>query len=524
MPPKSSKTMNTTTTTTINPASYRVDSIAKFVEIQKILVKREMGLQRRGVALLGLGVTAMRTGLGGSTLLDLEPTQPTSTFPPNRFKVGDIVTLEVGGKKTDEVVATGVVARMRDAVMTVAVKEDVPDAVVNGGGRFRVTQMGNEVTYKSVDGMRDPTFESTDSTFTAFDVNLNPSQIEAVKMTLCASDVALIHGPPGTGKTQTVVEVIPTACGERGAGACVWTVEHSCRLSKCRLDIARIGHPARVKKEVLGSCLGSEDVRTDLDRAHLTVQKAKGRGKASAKPTPKSKPYATKYYLSFPPQSRTNGRVHHHSKRPGRAVNIERAASMKLKHEMFDTVVIDEEVKLLKRNVGSPLLKAKKVILAGDHKQLPRVFPSPSDLPSVNTTDETVAPLLLINTSEAGLMEDAEGDDEKDFGGESFVESPYGSADSIVEGVVEGGLPGLEIGTVDSFQGGEREAIILSLVRSNDKNEIGFLQDSRRLNVAITRARRHLCVIANVECMTRNPFLKGLFEYMEEHGDVEYAE
>lgn len=77
--------------------------------------------------------------------------------------------------------------------------------------------------------------------------------------------------------------------------------------------------------------------------------------------------------------------------------------------------------------------------------------------------------------------------------------------------------PGIEINTVDGFQGREKEAIIISMVRSNETGEIGFLADERRMNVAITRARRHVTIVCNSETVSRNPFLKRLVSYMEEY-------
>ncbi|KAJ2352747.1 hypothetical protein GGH92_001084, partial [Coemansia sp. RSA 2673] len=82
----------------------------------------------------------------------------------------------------------------------------------------------------------------------------------------------------------------------------------------------------------------------------------------------------------------------------------------------------------------------------------------------------------------------------------------------------------VEIGSVDGFQGLEKEAVILSMVRSNDAKEIGFLSDYRRINVAITRARRHLCVIADSETVSvRDPFLKALFKHLEQTADLRYS-
>jgi superfamily I DNA and/or RNA helicase len=80
-------------------------------------------------------------------------------------------------------------------------------------------------------------------------------------------------------------------------------------------------------------------------------------------------------------------------------------------------------------------------------------------------------------------------------------------------------LAEVEISTVDGFQGREKEAIIISMVRSNEKHEVGFLSDNRRMNVAVTRARRQCCIVCNTETVGANCFLKRLVDHFEEHGE-----
>ena len=83
--------------------------------------------------------------------------------------------------------------------------------------------------------------------------------------------------------------------------------------------------------------------------------------------------------------------------------------------------------------------------------------------------------------------------------------------------------PGLEVRTVDGFQGREKEAVILTLVRSNPAHTVGFLAERRRINVAVTRARRHLCVIGDAETISTDPFMKGFIEYLQAHADIRVA-
>ena len=84
-------------------------------------------------------------------------------------------------------------------------------------------------------------------------------------------------------------------------------------------------------------------------------------------------------------------------------------------------------------------------------------------------------------------------------------------------------LKSLEISTVDGFQGREKEAIIISTVRSNSSREVGFLSDSRRMNVAVTRARKHCCLIIDSDTASADPFLADLIEYFESHGHLATA-
>ncbi|KAJ3217392.1 hypothetical protein HDU67_007975 [Dinochytrium kinnereticum] len=537
-----------------------------------------------------------------------------------------------GGEVTFETGVEGVVARVREGCLTVAVWEEVPEEV--WGGRVRVLLRGGEVTYRrmldaltdlerryatttppshvtALLGMSDPGFETIvrgcegEEGVMILDGSLNVSQVRAVEFAVGAREVAVIH--------DTLVE----------------------RLSKHRLNLARLGHPARVKREVIDHALEVRvrssdegklvaDVRTDLDRALAAVQKAKGRDK-------RREAYAEVKALRGELRTRERTVVQTIVRNTQVVLcTLSGAASTKLRNEVFDTVVIDEASQAIEAECWIALVKARKVILAGDHRQLPPTvksgnsdttktgkkkknppadhpltleltlfdrllamygdsikrllnvqyrmhemimrYPSTAmyqgsliafesvkghllqDLPGVKSTDETSTPILLINTSDSGMSEAPEADDEdskRDFGAESLLNrgeadlaarhvkrlieagvtpssiaiiSPYSAQVRLLRSLLREEFPELEIGTVDSFQGAEREAIVLSLVRSNDKNEIGFLQDSRRLNVAVTRARRHLAVVADVNCMTRNPFLKGLFTFMEEHGDVQFTD
>lgn len=102
--------------------------------------------------------------------------------------------------------------------------------------------------------------------------------------------------------------------------------------------------------------------------------------------------------------------------------------------------------------------------------------------------------------------------------------TPYQAQVTLLVSLLRPIHPDLEIGTVDGMQGREKEAIILSLVRSNDKREVGFLKEKRRLNVAMTRPRRHLCVIGDSSTVEKgSTYLKSWMSWLENNADVRYA-
>lgn len=167
------------------------------------------------------------------------------------------------------------------------------------------------------------------------------------------------------------------------------------------------------------------------------------------------------------------------------------------------------------------------------------------DLAHVKRTDETQAPLVFVDTAGCNIGEDAnqEGASKSNEGEvdivaryvqrlrdagvlakEISVLTPYNAQVDKLRLRLTPLHPGLEIGTVDGMQGREREAVVLSLVRSNAQHEVGFLADDRRLNVGITRARRHLCIVADSDTISSHPFLARLVKYCEDNGEYNGAD
>lgn len=282
-----------------------------------------------------------------------------------------------------------------------------------------------------------------------------------------------------------------------------------------------------------------------------------------------------------------------------------------LPHDHFDIIIIDECSQAMEAACWIPLIKgARKVILAGDHLQLPptiisadaaqkgldvtlmkRLIDSLGDLSTRMLTiqyrmnelimnwiseklyesklkaHESVAKHLLCDlegiekdetTSTAIVVVDTDGcdmvemvaasddpqssNDEESKANEGeanivctyvselikanlkqediAVITPYNLQMELIKAKLHTKYSKVEVKSVDGFQGREKEAVILSLVRSNSRGEVGFLADQRRINVAITRARRHLCVVCDTQTCKNNDFLKSFLEYCEKYGEI----
>ncbi|KAJ3119493.1 hypothetical protein HK098_005394 [Nowakowskiella sp. JEL0407] len=650
-------------------------------------------LQRRGVAIGNLRLSAMRTGLGGQSVVEFEPAPETSDLlPAHQFRVGDIVAVEEHVPKskqsqskssstatTTEPKNTGVVYRITKSKIIVTFKEDLPE-ILQAESKVRLCRLANEITFERMRkalrylqkldpgesgdmkpasallsvlyGKQNPGFEQgwqkMDLKF--FDEGLNDSQREAVKFALGAREVALIHGPPGTGKTYTCVEIIKqlVKAGKRVlvCGPSNISVDNLVeRLAKSKLDIVRIGNPARILESVLAHSLEVRvrssdegqlvnDVRTDMDRTFQQMQKAKSRMQ-------KRELYGEIKFLRKELKQRESNVISNIVKQAQVVLStLNGVGSQSLYHEEFDVTLIDEATQSLEPECWIAILKSKKVILAGDHLQLPPTIKSMSDNPKVDkkdksekittkmkstqltkvdqphslevtlfdrmlkeygdrvrkmltvqyrmneaimkfssndlyegrlvahesvkshllhdldeitSTEETSVPVVFIDTAGAGMYEQLEGDgnavdknslsrfNEGEIGiVETYLEkltkagmkpeniaiiSPYNAQVTRLSDLLEEKYPGLEIDSVDGFQGREKEAVIVSLVRSNDTGEVGFLKDFRRLNVAITRPKRHLCVIGDSETLSKGDiFLKKLCEYLSDDCELRFPE
>ena len=464
---------------------------------------------------------------------------------------------------------------------------------------------------------------------------LNPTQERAVNEVLWAKDVAIVHGPPGTGKTTTLVEAInETLMRESQVLVCAqsnmavdWISE---KLVDRGINVLRIGNPTRVNDKMLGFTY-ERRFESHADYPQLwAIRKAirelrKNRKKGSENYHQKMdrlKSRAAEIELRINAELFGEARVI--------ACTLVGSAHHLLEGMKFGTLFIDEAAQALEAACWIPMRRASRVILAGDHCQLPPTVKSIAALraglgktlmeriaenkPEVVTllkiqyrmNDEIMRfssdwfyggkvesapqikyrsvldydhPITWIDTSNEENQITIEGEDspkdsastsssasasnqnsdlnfKEQFVGESFGRINKAEAEltlltlaeyftkiskrRVLEERIDVGIISpyraqvqylkklikkyeffkpyrrlISVNTVDGFQGQERDVILISLVRSNDEGQIGFLKDLRRMNVAMTRARMKLIILGNKETMTKHPFYKKLWEYIE---------
>uniref|UniRef100_A0A9L0TQ59 Immunoglobulin mu DNA binding protein 2 n=1 Tax=Equus caballus TaxID=9796 RepID=A0A9L0TQ59_HORSE len=539
-------------------------------------------LQSRGVCLLKLQVSSQRTGLYGRLLVTFEPRRCVSSavLPSNSFTSGDIVGLYDAANEGSQL-ATGILTRITQKSVSVAFDESHDCQLsLDRESSYRLLKLANDVTYKRqkkalitlrkyhsgpasslievLFGASAPSPASEIGPLTFCNASLDASQKEAVKFALSQKELAVIHGPPGTGKTTTVVEVIlqvvkqglKVLCCAPSNIAVDNLVE---RLAQCKQRILRLGHPARLLESIQQHSLDAvlarsdnaqivADIRKDIDQVFVKNKKIQEKQE-------KSNFRSEIKLLRKELKEREEAAMLESLTSADVVLATNTGASpdgpLKLLPDgYFDVVVIDECAQALEASCWIPLLKARKCVLAGDHKQLPPTIVSHKDLPGVAATEETGVPLLLVDTAGCGLFE-LEEEDEQSKGNPGEVRlvalhvqalvdagvcasdiaviTPYNLQVDLLRQSLAHRHPELEIKSVDGFQGREKEAVILSFVRSNRKGEVGFLAEDRRINVAVTRARRHVAVVCDSRTVNNHAFLKTLLDYCTVHGEVRTA-
>ncbi|WVZ59753.1 hypothetical protein U9M48_009854 [Paspalum notatum var. saurae] len=606
--------------------------LEKAAEISAESETSAKSLERRGCIIANLKCTDAQTGLMGKTLLEFQPNKG-DVLPSHKFGTHDVVSLKPN--KADAGSASlgqGVVYRLKDSSITVAF-DDIPEDGLNSP--LRLEKLANEVTYRRMKdaliqlskavqtgpcanlvpvlfGERAPMRSKDAMKFSPFNKNLDDSQKDAISKALGSRDVFLLHGPPGTGKTTTIIEIILQEV-KRGSKILACAASNIAvdniveRLARYRTKLVRLGHPARLLPQVLDSALDAQvlradnsslagDIRKEMKVLNSKLLKAKDRNtkrdirkelKTLAKEERKRQQLAVTDVLKNADVVLTT---------------LTGASSKKLDGITFDLVVIDEAAQALEVACWIALLKGPRCILAGDHLQLPPTIQSVEaekkgmgktlferlteaygeeitsmltvqyrmhehimnwsskelynnkikahssvaghmvyDLEDVTRSSSTEPTIILIDTTGCDMEEVKDEEESTMNEGEAAVSiahakllvesgvhasdigiiTPYSAQVTYLKMMrnKDAKLKDLEISTVDGFQGREKEAIIISMVRSNSKKEVGFLSDHRRMNVAVTRARRQCCLVCDVETVSNDKFLKRLVEYFEENGE-----
>ncbi|KAI9432929.1 P-loop containing nucleoside triphosphate hydrolase protein [Lactarius indigo] len=711
-------------------------------------------LEQKGLALNGLGVASIGVGLGNKTLIELERPSAyhtVTTLPPHTFRPGDLASIEenhivftrksrksikstdASGRDKTMAAVEGVVYKVSDSRIVIAVDPSHSDpSDFELPERCRVLKLANSITYDRMEGalrqlkgmIGSPTLSEAGvptrsrlievllglampsrgpmiHSVTFFDNSLNDSQKAAVRFALESNEVACIHGPPGTGKTHTLIEIVrqltsispvnPTALRLLICGASNLSVDNILeRLLALpapsqgqRLRVTRIGHPARViaHEGALNATLETQadrsdqaalvrDVKAELETT-LNVLSGRGKGLKMPRGPERKKMWEEVRELRKEFRRRERGIVS--AVLQGSQVVLSTCHSSgghQLRNQEFDVVIIDEATQALEAVCWVPIFKAKKLILAGDPKQLPPTvlslrgnvsldqhppaskvdtpssasgnddslpqsdegpgaddsknlpapetpsgseraqgfcyrgltlprtleltmferleimygpaikkmltvqyrmhtkiaeFPSKTMYGSMLTTHSSVAthllrhlpnvvvsseedaqeilgtPVVFFDTAGCEYFERLEGDTDE---GSRCNENEATIVKQWVANLVAMGVDPSQIAIITPYQaqvslltsllrstigpeleiGREKEAVIISLVRSNDKREVGFLKEERRLNVAMTRARRHLCVVGDSSTVQHgSKYLKDWLIWLEENADVRYA-
>ena len=436
---------------------------------------------------------------------------------------------------------------------------------------------------------------------------LNVSQEKAVNQVLCAKEVAVVHGPPGIGKTTTLVEAVyetlhrenQVMVSAQSNTAVDWIAE---KLVDRGISVLRIGNPTRVNDKMLAFTyerrFEAHSDYPELWQIRKTIREMTGRLRKSGREDrerlhnqlTKLRVRATGLEIRIDTELFTEARVI--------ACTLVGAASRVLERKRFSSLFIDEAAQAIEAACWIAISRADRVILAGDHCQLPPTIkcieaargglgrtllekvvlhkPETVSLLKIQYRmhedimrfpsrwfyhDELEAapevkyrgildfdtPVSWIDTSELDLQEKAvaEGtgrlntgeaellvrelknymerigirrilEEHIDFG----VISPYRAQVHYLRHLLKKEpffrpcRRLITVHTVDGFQGQERDVIMISLVRANEKGQIGFLRDLRRMNVAITRARMKLLILGEAVTLTRHPFYRELYEYI----------
>lgn len=581
--------------------------------------------------------------LGSGELIHLELERTTFIDKPHQFSSGKNVSLFSNQQNDDDTSPREIIGTIksvqRNIMKLVMHTDELPDWCYEGKLGINIQFDDNSYLemHKALDTVIDArhnriaelrdmmegdiplTFEKPDNDTIIPQLNL--SQNRAVRHILSVNDVGVVHGPPGTGKTTSLVQAIRlTLQNEKQVLVCAPTNSAvdllTEKLSEAGIDVLRLGHPARISEGLLKSSLDGKmtaspyykdvkNLRRNAEEYFRMAGKYKrvfGREEAQQRAA-----YYTEAKNCIKEARQLEDYITDELFNTAQVICCTPVTSTHkgLSRKRFNTLFFDEASQALEPMVWIPLQKCKRMILSGDHFQLPPVVKSqeakkggldvtlldrcielPNTVVLLNRqyrmnnaimgfsngyfygkeliADELVADHVLLNNEDSALSKSIEFIDtagcsydeiqnpetlsysnpkegEVLFKHLSQLVTEYGShpeLNPIDIGIISPykeqrewlseNLPDVEPGknnvkslsvkTIDGFQGEERDVIYISLVRSNDKHEIGFLNDLRRMNVAITRAKKKLVVIGDSATIGASDFYRKFLEYCEKHG------
>lgn len=448
-------------------------------------------------------------------------------------------------------------------------------------------------------------------------IELNPSQNQAVNQILAAQDVAVIHGPPGTGKTTTLVQAIKLLA-EREKTVLVTAPSNTAvdllseKLAAQDLRVVRIGNISRVDESILRHTLEFQISQHPESKniKKVKVQAAECRRQANRLRSKRG-------YEAYEERKRMEQEAAELSSWANSleqrlidmilddaqviACTLVGAAHPVLDQRKFRTAIVDEAAQALEPATWIPITKASKIVLTGDPFQLPPTVKSNEAakkgfnitmiekclkrIQQVNLLNiqyrmnevimgfsnrqfynnelmaapgvkehrldiEMNAPVIFIDTAGCGFDEKVHHAYQSKYNPEEFqvlrehlyliaeaflekeppsiaIISPYREQALHIEKELKEdpnvSKLDLSINTIDGFQGQEKDLVFISLVRSNTKGEIGFLTDYRRMNVAMTRARKQLIIVGDSATIGNNRFYSEFLDYCEKNGEYRSA-
>ena len=579
--------------------------------------------------------------LGYADYVHLEIERTNNLDMPHQFSAGKNVSL-FSNKNPDEVQEiSGTIKQCSKNKMKIIIHtDDLPDWCYDGRLGVNIQFDDNSYTEmqkaldevigarnnrvaelrEMIEGTEIPTFNNIDESVLI--PQLNNSQNKAVRHILSANDIAVVHGPPGTGKTTTIVQAIRLVlqtekqllvCAPTNTAVDLITE----KLIEQGVNVLRVGHPARVSEGLLKATIDGQiqshanykDIKSLRKTAEEYFKMAGKYKRAFGREDAKQRALFYTEARNCIKESRLlEDYIVNSLFENAQVISCTPVASSNkaLANKHFSTLFFDEASQALEAISWIPLLKCKRVIFSGDHFQLPPVVKSirakqeglaetmldrcikhptistlltrqyrmhqnimqfsnhyfyNNELEADATVKETLLslnedidilniPVELIDTAgcsfdelqnpetlslsnvgEANLVfkhlelllqqYQYSGEEQKLSIG---IISPYKEQIELLkEKLVEfdySGFPVSELAvkTIDGFQGEERDVIYISLVRSNENSEIGFLSDIRRMNVALTRAKKKLVVIMDTSTIGNHPFYKSFIEYCEKNG------